>query len=50
VPGGWLLLEHGPEQGSAVRELLSRAGFEAVETRRDLEQRERVTLGQIAPG
>ena len=50
VPGGWLLLEHGPEQGSAVRELLSRAGFEAVETRRDLERRERVTLGQIAPG
>ena len=49
-PDGWLLLEHGPDQGSAVRELLSRAGFEAVETRTDLEQRERVTLGRIAPG
>lgn len=47
APGGWLLLEHGPEQGSVVRELLTRAGLGAVDTRRDLEQRERVTLGQL---
>lgn len=45
VPGGWLLLEHGWEQGSVVRDLLLSAGFAAVETQRDLEHRERVTLG-----
>lgn len=47
-PGGWLLLEHGWEQGAAVRALLQAAGFEAVETARDLEDRERVTLGRRA--
>jgi release factor glutamine methyltransferase len=46
VPGGWLLLEHGLEQGDAVRALLARAGFEDVATMRDLEQRDRVTLGR----
>ena len=35
-PGGWLLLEHGFDQDAAVRTLLAAAGFEAVETRRDL--------------
>lgn len=44
--GGWVLLEHGWEQGEAVRELLHRHGFAAVETLRDLEGRERVSLGQ----
>lgn len=48
VPGGWLLVEHGHEQGGAVRALFLAAGFESVETLRDLEQRERVTLGQIS--
>ncbi|GAB1408349.1 peptide chain release factor N(5)-glutamine methyltransferase [Thermomonas brevis] len=45
-PGGWLLLEHGWEQGPAVRALLRQAGLVEVETARDLEQRDRVTLGQ----
>ena len=45
-PGGWLLLEHGWDQGPAVRALLAAAGFEAVATHRDLEQRDRVTLGR----
>jgi len=44
--GGWLLLEHGLDQGAAVRALLVAAGFVEVETARDLEGRERVTLGQ----
>ena len=44
-PGGWLLLEHGWEQGAPVRRLLSAAGFDAVCTHRDLEHRDRVTLG-----
>ncbi|MGY0560084.1 peptide chain release factor N(5)-glutamine methyltransferase [Luteimonas sp. A277] len=45
-PGGWLLVEHGLEQGEAVRGLFTDAGLEAVETVRDLEARDRVTLGQ----
>ena len=44
--GGWLLLEHGWDQGDAVRALLQAAGFTAVETARDLEARDRVSLGQ----
>ncbi len=47
VPGGWLLLEHGLEQGPAVRALLEQAGFIDVQTERDLEQRDRVTLGRV---
>lgn len=44
-PGGWLMLEHGWDQGAAVRSVLRAAGWEAVQTRCDLEQRERVTIG-----
>lgn len=44
--GGWLLLEHGWDQGDVVRTLLQAAGFDNVETRRDLEHRDRVTLGR----
>lgn len=47
-PGGWLLLEHGWEQGAAVRALLSAAGLVEVETARDLGLRDRVSLGRIA--
>ena len=43
---GWLLLEHGYEQGQVVRELLTRQGFEQVTTRNDLEGRPRITGGQ----
>ena len=46
-PGGWLLLEHGFEQGPAVRELLQQRGFEAVETRRDLAGQERISGGRL---
>jgi len=34
--GGWLLLEHGHDQSTAVRELLSRRGFVQVQSRNDL--------------
>ncbi len=44
---GWLLLEHGYDQGAAVRELLSRAGFEKIQTRRDLGDHERITFGRL---
>lgn len=42
-PGGWLLLEHGFDQGAAVRALLEDAGLVEVATLRDLENRERVS-------
>ncbi len=45
APGGWLLLEHGAQQGVAVREALVDAGYEAVVGRGDLAGRERVSLG-----
>ena len=46
-PGGWLLLEHGYDQGPAVRELLIRHGFERIQTRRDLGEHERITFGCV---
>lgn len=48
-PGGWLLLEHGLDQGPAVRALLRDAGLVQVGTARDLEQRDRVTFGRRRP-
>lgn len=44
--GGWLAFEHGYNQGEAVRELLSEAGFSEVRTVRDYGGNERVTVGQ----
>lgn len=45
-PGGWLLLEHGFDQEAAVRALLLAAGFEAIETRRDLGDQPRCMGGR----
>lgn len=45
-PDAWLMIEHGYDQGEAIRALFSDAGFAGVETAKDLEQRDRVTLGQ----
>lgn len=47
--GGWLLVEHGFDQGEAVRRLFADAGYGAIESRRDLAGIERVT-GGIRPG
>ena len=46
--GGWLMLEHGWQQGDMVRQLMNRAGFLAVTTHPDLAGRERITAGCIA--
>ena len=46
LPGGWLLLEHGWQQGGTVRELLQQRGFLSVATVRDYGDQERVSLGQ----
>lgn len=43
---GWLVLEHGYDQGAAVRALLAANGFSAPQTRRDLGGNERVSWGQ----
>lgn len=48
ITGGWLLLEHGWNQGDAVRSLLLDARFVDVETVQDLELRDRVSLGRRA--
>ncbi len=45
-PGGWLLVEHGLDQGDAVRTLFAQGGLVDVATERDLEGRDRVTLGR----
>lgn len=45
-PGGWLLIEHGRDQGAAVRALMVQAGLTDVTTARDLERRERVSCAR----
>jgi len=49
APGGWLLMEHGYDQGEAARGLLAAAGFTEVFTARDLGGNERCTGGRL-PG
>jgi release factor glutamine methyltransferase len=47
-PGGWLLLEHGFDQATQVRELLLGAGFGNVQSRRDLNGIERCSGGNVS--
>ncbi len=47
VPPGWLLLEHGYNQGKMVRELLQQAGYHGAITLQDLGGQERLTLAQL---
>ncbi len=44
-PGGWIALEHGYDQGAAVRALLQENGFGEIETRQDLGGQARMTYG-----
>jgi release factor glutamine methyltransferase len=46
VPGGWLLFEHGFDQGKSVRSMLEKAGFDEISTICDLAGLERVCLGK----
>jgi release factor glutamine methyltransferase len=50
VPGGGLVLEHGDDQGMAVRDLLQQRGFGQVATHRDLAGRDRCTAGRRPGG
>ena len=45
-PGGWLLLEHGYDQATVVRELLAQRGFTQVQSRMDLASIARCSGGQ----
>lgn len=47
APKAWLLLEHGHDQGAAVRDLLNAAGFAEVSTRRDFGGNERISGGRF---
>lgn len=49
MPEGMLLLEHGWQQGTAVRDAFVRAGYHDVETCRDYGDNVRVTLGRWRP-
>ena len=44
--GGYLMLEHGFNQKSGVQQLFHAAGLENIETRKDLQGNDRLTLGQ----
>lgn len=45
---GWLMFEHGYDQGQAVRALLQEKGFVEVATYQDLGGNDRVTVGRLA--
>ncbi|WGV99582.1 peptide chain release factor N(5)-glutamine methyltransferase [Vibrio sp. YMD68] len=44
--GGWLMFEHGFEQGAQVRDILIALGYQYVVTEKDYGNNDRVTLGQ----
>ena len=50
LPGAWLLLEHGHDQGAAVRALLHDAGFVHPQTRNDLADLPRCSGGLWSGG
>jgi len=45
-PGGYLLLEHGYDQGSAVRQLMHQSALGEIDTHTDLAGHERVTMAR----
>ncbi|MDQ8936014.1 peptide chain release factor N(5)-glutamine methyltransferase [Acinetobacter rudis] len=46
-PQGWVVLEHGYDQGQAVRTLFEQTGFKKVKTIQDYAGKDRVSLGQL---
>ena len=45
-PNGWILLEHGYDQGAAVRHLFEQTGWSNIETRQDYGGNDRMTLAR----
>jgi len=50
VDGGWLMFEHGWQQGLSTRQILNDCGFENIETLQDLQGHDRVTVGENRQG
>lgn len=46
MPNGWLMIEHGWNQATLVRDLYQTAGFSNIESLRDLAGHERITIAQ----
>ena len=47
--GGWMGLEHGYDQGDAVRTVFKNAGYSEIETLKDLGGHERISVGRLLP-
>jgi release factor glutamine methyltransferase len=45
APGGCIAFEHGYDQGEQCRQILEQNGYTGIKTRKDIEGRDRVTLG-----
>lgn len=46
MPAGWLVLEHGWDQGPNVRQLLETMGYQAVSGHKDFAGHDRIAIGQ----
>lgn len=46
LDGGWLMFEHGWDQGPATREIMTAEGFLQVETHQDIAGHDRITVGR----
>jgi release factor glutamine methyltransferase len=45
-PKGWLVLEHGYDQAQAVQALFKESGYQAIQTKQDYGQQDRMTMAQ----
>ena len=43
---GWLLLEHGHQQGKVIRQLLKDNNYSTISTLKDYSNLDRVSIGQ----
>jgi len=46
-PGGWLMLEHGYDQGTAVQQRFTESGLEQVCCHQDLQGLDRICIGRL---
>lgn len=47
-PDGWLMFEHGYDQGDSVRNILGALGYQNMTTYKDYGENDRVTIGQLS--
>lgn len=48
VDNGWLMFEHGWDQGPRVREIMQKTAYKNIQTLQDLQGHDRVTIGEKA--